>query len=303
MIDFRPISISDRPRYEPLLRAGGEHGCECGFVNLYLWGRQKAAVVEGQLVVFSQYNRKSVYMFPRGDGDKAGALEAIVRDASKRGIPCRLVGLLQEDCALLEKLYPEHLHYHFDRDSFDYVYEAQKLATLAGKKLQKKRNHLNRFRQAHPEYTLTPITGQNIPVVQQLVEKWYTLRQASDPHSDFQLERAALKKALEQWEQLELEGLLLTTEEGPVAMTVGSFLNEDTVDVHFEKALDTTDGAYPAITSGFAEYITRKYPQVQYLNREDDLGIPGLRSAKLSYYPDHMVEKYWACLLEDGYDY
>ena len=88
-----------------------------------------------------------------------------------------------------------------------------------------------------------------------------------------------------------------------VAFTMGSFLCCDTMDVHFEKALSEAEGAYPVINFEFARYLRSKYPQLQYLNREDDMGLEGLRKAKLSYYPHHMVEKGWVCLLEDGYDY
>ena len=72
---------------------------------------------------------------------------------------------------------------------------------------------------------------------------------------------------------------------------------------NFEKALEEADGAYPAINWYFARYLREKYPDLQWLNREDDMGLEGLRKAKLSYCPDHMIEKHWACLLEDGYDY
>ena len=136
-----------------------------------------------------------------------------------------------------------------------------------------------------------------------MVKKWYDLRQAADPHSDFHLEQAAMKKALRYRKELGLEGLLLYTNQGATAMTLGSFLSDDTFDVHFEKALDTVDGSYPAINNGFACYLQKKYPQLYFLNREDDMGLEGLRKAKLSYYPEHMVEKYWAHLTEDGYDY
>ena len=86
-------------------------------------------------------------------------------------------------------------------------------------------------------------------------------------------------------------------------MTIGSRLSPDTFDIHFEKALDTADGAYVAINNGFARYLREKYPDIAYLNREDDMGIEGLRKAKLSYCPHHMIEKSWAHLTEDGYDY
>ena len=300
MIDFKPLRLEDKPIYEPYLQAG-EYGCEHSFVNLYLWGRQKAALVEGCLVTFSQFDRRSVYMIC-GE-DKKMALFQVMQDARKRGIPCRIVGLSQDDCATLENWCPTCLYYHVDRDSFDYVYDIARLATFAGKKLQKKRNHLNRFREANPDHYFLPITDENTPQVEALVDKWYAIREENDPHADFLLEKAALRKALRQRKELGMEGLVLCTEAGMVAMTMGSFLREDTFDVHFEKALDTLDGAYPAITNGFARYLQEKYPDLKYLNREDDMGLEGLRKAKMSYYPDFMVEKYWAHLQEEGYDY
>ena len=100
-----------------------------------------------------------------------------------------------------------------------------------------------------------------------------------------------------------MEGLILTQGEQILAFTLGGFLSQDTFDVNFEKALDTADGAYPAINQAFAQYLRSKYPQLKWLDREDDMGLEGLRKAKLSYCPDHMVEKHWACLLEDEYEY
>lgn len=303
MIVFKPLEPSMRAEYETYLMSRGERGCEYSFTNLYLWGRQQAAVLDGQLIFFSQFNRKSVYLFPVGAGDRKPALDAIIADAKERGIPCRLTGLTHDDCAELELLFPGRFRYHFDRDSFDYVYDINDLADLAGRKYQKKRNHLNRFRQAHPNHCLQPITDENVAQAEALVAQWYTLRLQQNPHGDYQMEQAAIRKALGQREALGLDGLLLTVDGEPVAMTMGSPLNSDTFDIHFEKALDIADGAYPAINQGFAAYLREKYPQLRWLNREDDLGLEGLRKAKLSYCPDHLVEKSWAHLLEDGYDY
>ncbi len=301
MIEFHKPDPARKEEYEAYLQANGERGCEYSFVNLYLWGRQKAAFLHGQLVFFSQFNRRSVYLFPVGTGDKKPALDAVMADARARGIPCRLAGLTHDDCALLEQLYPGKLQYHFDRDSFDYVYDINDLADLKGRKLQKKRNHLNRFRAAYPDHTLEPITDENIGEVRALVDKWYALRLAENPHGDYQLEQEAIGKALGKRALLGLEGLLLRVEGEPVAMTLGSRLNKDTFDIHFEKALDVADGAYAAINNGFAGYLREKYPEVLWLNREDDMGIEGLRKAKLSYNPSRMVEKSWALLLEESY--
>ena len=136
-----------------------------------------------------------------------------------------------------------------------------------------------------------------------MLQTWYAERMAQDPTSDFHMEQTAIKKALEKRKELAMEGLLLVSDGNILAMTMGSRLSETTFDVHFEQALDRVDGAYPAINQAFARYLRDKYPQIRWLDREEDMGLEGLRKAKLSYCPDHMVEKHWACLLEDGYDY
>lgn len=303
MIDFKPFELEQKEIYDGYLRTAAHRGCGYSFVNLYMWGRQKCGFAGEYLVVFSQFNRKSVYSFPMGQGDIKPAMDAVITDAKQRGIPCRIIGMTQEDCQRLDSLYPGKFRFHDDRDSYDYVYDICDLADLKGRKYQKKRNHLNRFRQENPRFELEVITRENLPAVEGLVQKWYEMRLQADPHGDFYMEQAAIKKALKHMDKLGLEGLILSTDAGPVAMTLGSFLSDDTFDVHFEKALDIADGAYPAINNGFANYLREKYPQLQFLNREDDMGIPGLRKAKESYCPHHLVEKHWACLLEDGYDY
>ena len=302
MIDFKPLEFSQKAEYDKLLADSGERGCEYNFANLYLFGRQKIAFHEGNLAFFSQFNRKSVYAFPLGENLKP-TLDAIIHDAKVRGIPCRLTSLSQDDCALLEKLYPGMFRYHFDRDGFDYVYSIDDLATLAGRKYQRKRNHFNRFRQAHPDYRVEPITDENTPAVAELLETWYAQRQEVDPHAEFHMERSALKKALQYRNALGMEGLVLIDQGKLLAMTMGSPLSKETFDVQFEKALEEADGAYPAINCEFARYLKEKYPELQWLDREEDMGLEGLRKAKMSYNPDHFVEKNWACLLEDGYDY
>lgn len=302
MIEFKPLCICQKQAYSALLAMAGKEGCEYSFVNLYLWGRQQAAMVGDDLVIFSQYNRKTVYLFPVGPADKKLTLDAIIADAAKRGLPCRLSGLSQDDYALLERLYPGRFSMHFDRDSFDYVYLIDDLADLPGRKYQKKRNHLNRFRAERPDYRLEPMTEENLPLVQALTARWYEARLAEDPLGDYQLEQAALERAFRHFGKLGMEGVLLWDGDALLAMAMGSFLNDITFDIHFEKALERTDGTYAAINQGFAAYLRERHPDLRYLNREDDMGIEGLRKAKLSYCPDHMVEKSWALLREDNND-
>lgn len=303
MIDFQRIRPEDRERFEPFLLDGGDLGCEYSFANLCMWGRQSAAVMEDHLVLFSQFNRRSVYPFPVGQGEKKPVLDAIIADSRERGIPCRITGLCNVAREVLERLYPGQFRFHSDRDSFDYVYTVDDLADLKGRKYQKKRNHYNRFRAAHPNYRVEPIGQTLLPQVQEMLDAWYEQRLQEVPASDFHMEQAALRKAMKYYEALGLDGLVLLDGGEVLAMTMGSFLSRNTVDVHFEKARADVDGAYTAINCEFARYIREKYPQVEFLDREEDMGIEGLRKAKESYLPHHMREKCWACLLEDGYDY
>lgn len=303
MIQFQKLTLEDRPRIEAVLTGAGERGCEYSFANLYLWGRQPAAFVGEDLVIFSQFDRKSLYLYPVGSGDRLQTLYAIIDDAAYRGIPCRLTGLTEADCRELESLLPRQFRYHISRDSFDYIYDIHGLADLPGRKYQRKRNHVNRFLQEYPDYSTQPITRENLPQVRQLVESWYEDRLRADPNQDFLLEQAALSKALRDFEALGLEGMVLQAGDRLLAMAIGSRLNETTFDIHFEKAMERSDGVYGMINREFARYLRDLYPQVRWLNREDDMGIEGLRKAKLSYSPDRMIEKSWVCLLEACYDY
>lgn len=303
MIEFRKIVPEDRGMYQQLLLESGERGCEFSFANISLWGRQRIAFVHGHGVLFSQFDRRTVYPFPVGGGDKRTVVEAIMEDARERGIPCRITGLTEENIALLQNLFPDRFYFHCDRDSFDYVYAIEDLAELKGRKYQKKRNHYNRFRSNFPHYEVQPLTDALLPKVQQMVDGWYEKKQAADPKADFLMERAALNKALQRHSLLGMESLVLLDGGEVLAFTMGSFLAADIVDVHFEKAREDVDGAYTAINCEFARYLREKYPEVRFLNREEDMGIEGLRRAKESYCPHHMTEKCWAHLKEDGYDY
>lgn len=299
MLPFQFPGASLEAAYHQCLQHRCNYGCEYSYVNLNLWGRQRIALQGGFALIFSQYDRITLYPFPVGQGDLKAVLDAVISDAHQRGIPCRISSMGEEECRILEALYPGQFQFHVDRDSFDYVYRIEDLAELKGKKYQSKRNFVNRFKNNYPGSALLPLNRDTLPLAQQVTELWFSQRLQEDPLGDFRLERIALDRAFHRFEELQLEGLILTVEGVPIAMTLGSFLSEDTFDVHFEKALDGYDGAYPYINQSFARYLREKYPQLQYLNREDDMGIPGLRKAKLSYYPDHMIEKYWARLWEN----
>ena len=299
MIDFRRLKLSQKETYERILFARPRRSCGYTFANMYLWGRQETAFFPDCVGFFSHFYGKSVYPFPVGRGDRRVVVEAVIRDARERGIPCRISGMTKAEAEELEDWFPGKFLIRTDRDSFDYVYAIDDLADLKGRKFQKKRNHVNRFHAEHPDAVCVPLEPGNLEMAREMVEEWFRRRTAEDPHGEYLLEQVAIDRAFRHYQALGMEGLMLVDAGQVLAVTMGSRLSPDTMDVHFEKAREDVDGAYAAINQEFARYLRGKYPELRFLNREDDMGLEGLRKAKLSYQPHHFEEQYRACLLED----
>ncbi len=301
MIDFQQISPEALNRYQQILLLCPGRGCEYAFANLYLWGRQQIAFRDDCAALFSHFYGRSVYPMPIGQGDRARVVRDIMDDARQRGLPCRITGVTARDQVFLEEAFPDTFHFRPDRDSFDYVYDIDSLADLRGRKYQKKRNHFNRFQAEHPDYRVEVLGEDKLPRAEAMVEAWYETRRKTDPQGNYLLERRAMARAFAHYRELNLEGLLLCRGEEILALTMASRMGPDTYDIHFEKAREDVDGAYAAVNCEFARYLRQTHPEVRFLNREDDMGLEGLRKAKLSYLPHHMVEKSYAYLKEELY--
>lgn len=302
MIDFHRAELSHKQPYEQILFSCPPRGCEYSFSNLYLWGKQNIAFLHGCVGFFSHFSGHTVYPFPIGSGDRKAVIEAYLEDARQRDIPCRITGMTDQDREELESWFPGVFTFRTDRDSFDYVYDIDDLADLRGRKYQKKRNHFNRFQASHPDSRIEPLTRDTVPAAAQIAAHWYTLREQNWTSGSYMLEKRAVRRCLRDLEELEMEGIVLFVGDDPIAMAIGSRLSQDTFDIHFEKAREDVDGAYAAINCEFARYLRLKYPEIRFLDREDDLGLEGLRKAKLSYLPHHMTQKHWAYLTEDLYE-
>lgn len=301
MMEFQRLNFENKEAYDRILMACPERGCEYSFANLFLWGKQKIAFSHGCVAFFSHFYGKSVYPYPIGNGSKKAVIEAILHDARMRGIPCRLTGLTDADREELESWFPGKFHLRTIRDTFDYVYEINGLADLRGRKFQKKRNHFNRFKAEHPNYQVVEINACNLPLAQRMVDQWYRTRLKEDPEGDYLLENIAMARAFQNYGWLGFEGIMLIDDGKVLAVTIGSRMAPNMFDIHFEKAQEDVDGAYNAVNCEFARFLRLKHPEVQYLDREDDMGLEGLRKAKLSYNPHHLIEKHWAYVAEDIY--
>ncbi len=300
MIHFQPLDLHFRDEYSRILAEIPPRGCEYSFANLYLWGLQKVAESAGCLLFFSHAHGKSVYPYPVGTGDKQAAVRLLIEDAEERGIPCRFVCLSNADKEELESLFPGEFLFRPDRDGFDYVYDINDLANLKGRKYQKKRNHIHKFQENHPNATVQVLTGDLLEQSQHFCANWFRSRKLEDPHGNYLLEEIAIARAYRHYDALGLRGIALVEDGKILAVSIGSPLSREIYDIHFEKADDRDDGAYAAVNQAFAGFLRAQYPALKFLNREDDMGLEGLRKAKLSYCPTYMEEKYWAYALCDA---
>jgi hypothetical protein len=197
----------------------------------------------------------------------------------------------------LDTLYPDLFSYEAGRDAFDYVYSIDKLASLSGKKLHAKRNHINVFKKNH-QWSFELITKENLGECYAMNEQWCKEMECSE-EIGLKQENCATRRFFRYYNELGLDGGLIRAEGKVIAFTMGEVLNSDTYDIHIEKALRDIQGGYPMINREFAAYIKDKYPHIIWINREEDMGYEGLRKAKESYFPDKMEEKYLAVLKGD----
>lgn len=294
MLDFKEITLADKQWMQPLFEMSNFGSEEYNFTFTYIWReifRYRAARMNDYLIIRSEReSHPPSYLFPAGSGDIAPVLEAIREDAQAQGSDIFFHAALAPSKALLETMYPGQYEFLALTDYFDYVYDAQSLITLAGKKLHSKRNHINRFRENNPDWRYEPITPENMPDVIEMNDEWCRVNGCNDERS-LRQEACTVRAALRDMFSLGLDGGLLRAGGRVIAFSVGDRLNADTYLVHIEKAFGEIQGAYAVINQEFAAHNCDGY---QFINREDDSGEEGLRKAKQSYRPVFLVEKYAA---------
>jgi len=298
METFRLPQLSDRAWITQLLAKEDCRACEYNFVNMFLWGGvypQRAARAGDRLLVEIQGTPGLCHLFPVGSGPLAPALEAVRANAAAHGVPLTLICVTDEQKSQLETQFPGRFSFQTDRGGYDYLYEVDKLADLPGKKLHAKRNHISRFCDAFPDWMYEKITLENSGECLAMAQLWYR-EQTEQGREDEGLarEQDAIAAALTHMAELGLFGGLIRAEGRVLAFSLGSLTTSDCFDVHFEKAFGKIQGAYAVINRELARSVRQAYPQVKYLNREDDLDLEGLRKAKLSYCPDILLAKYSA---------
>ena len=291
IIPFRPVTAADADVLRSFTMESKCMNCDMNVANICAWQflyHTEFAVVEGFLLLRFVTDGHVTYMKPIGKGDLQHVLQLLAEDARSLGDSLRVACVCPCAQALMEESAPGAFAFESQRERADYIYLREKLVTLSGKKLQPKRNHISKFKRLYPNYEYRPLTADLVPQCLQLAEAWCS-------GADCREQRAALAEqrmmayALNHMEALHITGGTLFVEGQMVAFTFGAPINGEAFDVCVEKADTSYEGAYTMINH---EFVSRLPEQYTYINREEDLGDPGLRQVKRAYNPVMMIQRY-----------
>ncbi|MCX8129280.1 MAG: phosphatidylglycerol lysyltransferase domain-containing protein [Clostridia bacterium] len=295
MINFSEITIEDKALFDKYLRPHNPQVSEMTFTNFFMWRnfyKFRYAEINGLLCVIAVPEGKNPFCFvPFGKPEKAVFTEVFLKLKTYFQINGWKLRFERMD-EIQSGYFREYLGFTDeyivkDTDNSDYVYFAENLINLRGKKFDGKRNHINKFKKMY-NYEYVMLSSENTGECSKIMDKW-CLERSCEEHKDFYCEKKANMELLNNFTALSCKGALIKVNGEFEAFTVGEMLNEDTAVIHIEKANGSINGLYTFINQQFCE---REWREAAFINREQDLGIEGLRKAKLSYHPAKMINKY-----------
>lgn len=281
----RPLSLTDKPLLDDHFERLQPTVSELSFAGLFLFRRAhdyQLSYVDKSLVLLGKgYDAKRYFLPPLG-GNVVDALN-ILFDSGQQ-----LYGA--DEAFATQYIINTGLQMSEERDSFDYLYLREELACLPGNRFHKKKNRINYFSARH-EFTVDILSSQHQVGCQALLGVWNKMKQHEDNNS-MSMELEAAAEALSMITELGLEGVVISVKGVVKAFALGERLNRSTAVCHFEKTDPFMEGIAQLVNREFAEKL---FTDCRYINREQDLGEPGLRNAKLSYHPVDLVKKFRAC--------
>ncbi len=287
MLEFRKIELKDKIWIKELLGKSDFRGCEYSFANNMAWHRYYETKICRYKDFYISCSEKFGlrFTFPAGSGDYGELFTELRKYAEEHNSPLAVSSVLPENLAVFDEYFGGEFNVLSDEADFDYIYSAEKLRTLAGKKYHGKRNHLNRFYEN--DWTYSRLTEKDFDECIEFAVRSYNDNNSYDDESSVG-EQYAINTFFNLFDELELKGGVIRIGGRVEAFTIGSRINSDTLDIHIEKANSGINGAYTAIMNEFAKDASEGFA---YINREEDLGIEGLRKSKRSYYPEFQIIK------------
>lgn len=298
-INFKELTIEDKGILDPFFNETYHENAHMNFTNLFMWRKPYNimwTIVDEILYMKATYDERVYALPPLGFKDNLYKSLDVWQDYFKsENLPFMMVGL-EENLVEEMKAYKNGTFEFFtNRDDDDYVYLAENLIKLSGRKFHSKKNHLNNFRKNYPDVKFVPICDNIITLCKLRINSWVKQRVSQTPDDPFIIwEREAIIEVLNHFKELKLKGGALYDGTKVYAFTFGELLNPNMAVIHVEKADPEVNGAYAAINQGFVENC---FADIEFINREEDMGIEGLRRAKESYRPVRMVKKYLAKLV------
>ena len=218
----------------------------------------------------------------------------MIAEAEAMEVPFCILGVSPKMKDELDAVMPGRFNYVINRDYADYIYLRSDLASLKGNKLQPKRNHVNKFIRNYPDFTYHELTPEFVPQCLAFERQWERRNVTPEEAQALEDERKSMTFALTHFDRLDLRGAFICVNGKMAAFTFGAAINDSTFDVCVEKADTDIEGVYAMINYEFSRHLPENYV---YINREEDLGLEGLRKAKLSYQPCEILEKNMVTLL------
>ena len=295
MIEFKAVTLLDKEWIDQHVMCENVPSADYNFGNMFIWDehyRQLVCCYGDRTLTKVRLHGEPAFVFPIGCGPLRPAMEAIREYAAAKGYPLILRGVTEEHRRQLEEEYPGRFEFCEETRWADYIYEAERLATYAGKALHGKKNHCNRFEAEH-EWQFVPLTRELIPACLQMLEDW-TKENEERLDKSIVYEHDAIERAFTHYEALGLEGGVLYADGKLMGFSFGEMASLDAFDVHVEKADISVNGAYPMVCREMVRMARKLHPDLKYINREDDMGLESLRQSKQSYKPAFLLKKYTA---------
>ena len=295
-LNFHPIALDDYDVVYKYMSVHGEGSCQHSFVTMFsLYEKYGDAICEqdGFLYVLREHlchEHVRVYLAPMGDGDRREAFERILEDAHSHHAIAEFQTLTETACLFLEKQLPERFLMAESRDHAEYIYSTERIAAFSGAKLKNKRTEFNRFyREYGDRASVSSIKRQDFPDILDFEQKWLWENQEDHDMRALEREARAIDLQLRHFDTLHLSGIVVRIDGIVKGYGYGAPISDTYYDALIEKGDRRIPNIYRVL---FRESVRQCALDYTYVNREEDVGVKGLREVKLSYQPEILLRKY-----------